>query len=224
MRICLGAPISTITIIEAPRIAYNARHSANISRRTVVHGMTIDLHNVLQVPITETHVSLTSLLEFFKDLQFLIRYSYYYSLVVNRTTYLYDVTNPNPIAITSPNGASLVVNTTSLYIVGANCDGAIGVSVANFTLQIKGISNSTLARPSLVLAPLEFAAYRTCTVLMADLSVILTQITAAAVSAGSTTAVSETGARLLYVHHILVLAELGKGGSPLLAYDCSYFE
>jgi hypothetical protein len=69
--------------------------------------------------------------------------AYYYSLIVNGTTYLYDITNPNQIAITSSNGQSLLVNTTGFYIFGANCNGALAVNIANFAQQINTLSNTT---------------------------------------------------------------------------------
>ncbi|KAK6542241.1 hypothetical protein TWF694_006204 [Orbilia ellipsospora] len=69
--------------------------------------------------------------------------AYYFGLTVNGTDYIYDLSNLNQIAITSSTGQSLVINATGIYIFGADCHGAVAITIANFFDQIDIFANST---------------------------------------------------------------------------------
>jgi hypothetical protein len=67
----------------------------------------------------------------------------YMGITVNGSYLIYDVSNPDLVAITKENGNSVVINDTGVYFFGANCGEAVAVSIPNFAGQI-ALANQSL--------------------------------------------------------------------------------
>jgi hypothetical protein len=66
----------------------------------------------------------------------------YFSALISGSTYIFDVSDPNRVAVTYPNGNSLIIDQTGISFFSADCSSSLVVSIVNFTEQIDALAAS----------------------------------------------------------------------------------